>query len=78
LLSAIIATSAAVDGAMAGQFLHLLVVRLQKYSSPNYTVSDAKFDAVQDLRANYGPKALVYSFLGNDSLRACVAPAPAN
>jgi hypothetical protein len=74
----IIATSAAVDGAMAGQFLHLLVVRLQKYSSPNYTVSDAKFDAVQDLRANYGPKALVYSFLGNGSLRACVPPPPAN
>jgi hypothetical protein len=74
----IIATSTAVEGAMAGQFLHLLIERLQKYNSPGYTVSDAKFDAVQDLRATYGPRALVYTFLGNDSLRACAPPPPAN
>jgi hypothetical protein len=74
----VIATSTAVDGSMAGQFLHNLIERLRTSKDPDYTVSDAKFDAVKDLRATYGPRALVYSFLGNDSIKVCVPPRPAN
>ena len=71
-IQTVIATSATVDGEMAGNFLQLLMDQLRASTNPLYTVSDAKFDAVKVLGKTYGPKALVYSFLGNDSLRACV------
>jgi hypothetical protein len=73
-IEAVIATSATVEPEMAGEFLKLLVDRLEASTDSTYTISDAKFDAVKSLAVAYGPKALVYSFLGNDSLRACGPP----
>lgn len=80
-VSTVIATSTEVEPKMAGQFLTIFFDLLRDHAAdPGYTVSDARFDAVQTLsrepiESPYGPKALVFILAGNGSLRLCV-PAP--
>ena len=80
---AIVATTTTVKPVMAGQYFDLLARQLEKHKGEKeYTVSKAHFDAVQDLEKlaeketfpPYGPKALIYSLLGNGSLRLCAIP----
>jgi hypothetical protein len=81
-IAAIIATSTSVDATMAGKFLDILATMLRDNSAKTgYTLERAKFDAVRQLSSikekgqAYGPRALIYSFLGNGSLQVCVPPA---
>jgi hypothetical protein len=79
----IVATTTTVKPIMAGQYFNLLALQLEQHrGEKDYTISKAHFDAVQELEKAaetetfppYGPKALIYSLLGNGSLRLCTIP----
>lgn len=82
-MSAVIATSTEVDATMAGTFFAIFTRLLQnKNGDTTYTIANARFDAVVELSQTksqygnpYGPRALVYSLLGNGNLRVCAPPA---
>jgi hypothetical protein len=82
-ISSVIATSTEVDATMAGTFFAIFARLLQdKNADTTYTVANARFDAVGELSRTksqygnpYGPRALVYSLLGNGNLRVCAPPA---
>jgi hypothetical protein len=72
-----ISTSTAIPGSMGGQFLKIFVEILAKH--PDYTVSRARFEAVQAVSKlhgsndqPYGAQALVFVLVGNGSLRLCL------
>jgi hypothetical protein len=80
---AIVATTTTVKPIMAGQYFDLLARQLEEHKKEkDYTISKAHFDAVRALESTaesdtfpaYGPKALIYSLLGNGSLRLCTIP----
>jgi hypothetical protein len=78
----IISTSAAIPGAMGGQFLKTFVDVLKGH--PTYTVSRARYEAVKLLRIEksstgrvYGPQALEFVLVGNGGLRVCLPGAKA-
>jgi hypothetical protein len=73
-IDAVIATSTAVDGEMAGQFLKTFVRLLHDSTDSGETLGRVKFETVKQLRERYHSKALAYSLLGNDSIRLCVPP----
>jgi hypothetical protein len=75
-----IATSTRVDPVLAGKFLATFMTLLQQHANdPNYTVSQARFDAVRKLarekepseELSYGPRALAFVLAGNGALRLC-------
>lgn len=78
----VIATSSAVDGAMAGTFLSLLLEKLDKNrDTPSYTLSQARFDAAKILSLKsdsdnipYGARALEFILAGNGTIRLCPPP----
>jgi Carboxypeptidase regulatory-like domain len=80
-VSAVIATSATVLAPMAGKFLAILIRLLKEHSSDtNYTIDQAKFEAVNELSRTpvadgstitYGAPAFMFTFLGNGNLRLC-------
>jgi hypothetical protein len=68
---------------MAGLFATKLMEHLAaKGSDPTYDIGRANFDAVQDVtiasdpqnKRPYGPRALVFTLVGNGAVRACVPP----
>jgi hypothetical protein len=80
-VSAVIATSTTVLAPMAGKFLAILIRLLKENSTDaNYTIDQAKFDAVNELShtpvadgssITYGAPAFIFTFLGNGNLRLC-------
>jgi hypothetical protein len=77
----VLATTSAVDSAMSGRFLALLLdsFRQPPVVSTAYTLARARFDAVRKLSTEkddagvfYGPRALVFTLAGNGSRRLCV------
>ena len=75
---AIITTTGAVTPYMAGQYFKRLNLVLD--GNPNYTLSRAHFEAVRalkkdkpqkELAPDYGLKALIFSLLGDGSLKVC-------
>ena len=73
-IETIIATSTAVDGSIAGQFLSKFLYVLHDNTDPAYTIGHAKFDTVAGLRKKYGARVLSYTLLGNDSVKVCTPP----
>jgi hypothetical protein len=74
---AIVGTALTVDPVMAGQYVHELVGALRaRGEARNYTLSAAHDDAVRSLMKTYGPRALLYTLVGNGSLRLCAADKP--
>jgi hypothetical protein len=82
---AVVATTTTVTPVMAGQYFNLLAQQLEKHKGEtDYTISKANFDTVHALEtakpdpgssaSPYGAKALIYSLLGNGSLRLCPLP----
>jgi hypothetical protein len=80
---AVVATTTTVIPVMAGQYFNLLAKELENHQGKtDYTISKAHFDAVRALKLTrasstaspYGAKALIYSLLGNGSLRLCPLP----
>jgi hypothetical protein len=79
-MSAIIATNAEVDGEMAGRFVDCLAsVVEQNANVPDFNISRAYFATLRCMRVrdperglvDYGARVLLYTFLGNGSLRLC-------
>ena len=71
-VSAVIATSTTVLAPMAGKFVAILISMLKDNSTDaNYTIDQAKFDAVNELSQTYGAPAFIFTFLGNGNLRLC-------
>lgn len=75
----VIATSSAVDGGMAGQFLSLLMENLlHGRDISDYSLSQARFEAVRTLstkadssNVKFGARALEFILAGNGSIRLC-------
>jgi len=75
----LISTSTAIPGRMGGEFLKIFMELLTKH--PEYTISRARYDAVRELanmqtndkppKPYYGPQALVFTLVGNGSLKLC-------
>jgi hypothetical protein len=73
----IVGTSLAVDPVMAGQYVRLLGDTLRAHARErDYTVSLAHDDVVRSLIHTYGPRALLFTMMGNGSLRLCAPPKP--
>jgi len=79
-MSAIIATNTEVDGQMAGRFVDCLATAVEdNVGAPGFNVSRAYFAALRCMRKadpkrgliDYGPRVLLYTFLGNGALRLC-------
>ena len=79
-MGAVIATNTEVDGAMAGRFVDCLATAVeQNATTPGYNVSRAYFTALTCMQkedrerglVGYGPRVLLYTFLGNGALRLC-------
>jgi hypothetical protein len=83
-VSTAVATSYAVDAQMAGLFADRLMEALAaKANDPSYTVSMAKFDAMKEVSkssmpagsgATWGPRALVFTLVGDGGVRVCTPP----
>jgi hypothetical protein len=80
-VSTAIATSYAVDARMAGLFTKRLMDFLAlNGADPTYNVGRAKFDAAVDVSKTinpdtnqaYGPRALVFTLVGDGGVKACV------
>lgn len=81
----IIATSVDVDARMGGAFLKIFADQLDRHADDrHYTVDRATFDTIKILSdtpdaatgpgRKYGPRALIFSLIGNGKLRLCVPP----
>jgi hypothetical protein len=78
-----VATSYAVDAHMAGLFAARLLDHLAERSKDaSYGIGKARFDAMQDVgdainpdtKQPYGPRALVFTLVGDGSVRVCLPP----
>lgn len=79
-----LATSYAVDAHMAGLFAARLLDHLAAESSKDatYNIGMARFDAMQDVssainpdtKLPYGPRALVFTLVGDGSVHVCLPP----
>jgi hypothetical protein len=62
---------------MSGRFLNILMRLLGEHrNDPVYSLARARFDAVKELSEipkdkPYGPRALIYSLIGNGGVRLC-------
>jgi hypothetical protein len=84
-VATVLASSYEVDARMAGLFVSSLMKHLRTGTNDHtYTISRAFFDAMRDVSTTprddnggppYGPRAYVFSLIGNGSLRVCVPPA---
>jgi hypothetical protein len=79
-VNSIVATNTEVDAQMAGRFASILLGLIRDHSGdPRYTLEVAKFDAVNALSKvpkgkPYGPRALIFSLLGNGNVKLCAPP----
>jgi hypothetical protein len=83
----VVASSVEVDARMGGDFLNVLVDKINEHSDDrSYTIENGVHDALLRLRDSpdgseppvpYGARALVYSLIGNGNVRFCV-PKKAN
>jgi hypothetical protein len=80
-ITTVIATSTDVDSLMAADFFGILAAQLtENASNPNHRIADAYFKAIRTLwdtrteqgaETTWGPRALIYSLVGNGALRLC-------
>jgi hypothetical protein len=82
-ISTIVAATTSVDAYMGGAYLKLLMDHLEdKKGQESYTIGDANFDVVQDLRQlprkepgsegkTFGAAALIFQVLGNPNAHIC-------
>jgi hypothetical protein len=82
-VDSIVASSIEVDARLGGKFASTLADMLDRGSTDaNYKLDQAVFDAIKDLSGQsdeydpdphpYGPRALIFSVIGNGNLRVCV------
>jgi hypothetical protein len=68
-----VATSTKVEPMLAGKFLAKLMGLFKEHAGDrDYTLSQARFDAVRALEPEFGAKALAFILAGNGALRLCV------
>lgn len=78
-IGTVIATSAEVEGIMAGDFMNCLNAILQQHENDTgYTIAEAYLDTIRCLRTEkgHGARALKYTLLGNGNLRLCLPKKP--